>query len=317
MLIRADPAAEMRSQTNRKRGRDTSVKENGVLAAKVAVAEKRVKSCRSPSSGHRHYSPTGRKSPTAALNGHADSPLHKSNGLLVDRQPAVPPLPAVNGHGFPLTRDAPAATRPSRVADNGHSPAVQPRKAAKGPQPQHKATQLKSSSQATANQRSCQPANNNNNNKVQQPAKQRNSGPTGGEDMVIVSALRRQQMKDAFQPWVMQVVALFIELLPVVPRWAGAKPGTVPFIVSHRCQPNLLGHTHRPPSLGAAVGRPEPPDREQVAGRKRSGCARRAPSARHWLRPSMQLGAVSVCPAGCPESMTAPPVATTCPADCR
>ena len=193
-------------------------------AAKVAVAEKRVKSCRSPTSGQRRYSPTGRRSPTAALNGHAESPPHKTNGLLVDRQPAAPPVPAVNG--FPVTRDAPAATRPSRVADNGHSPtaAVQQRKAAsaKGHHPpHHKATQLKSSSQPAANQRSAQQHNNNNNNKVQHPAKQRNGGgPTGVEDMVVVSALRRQQMKDAFQPWVMQVDALFMSPLPPPPLLA-------------------------------------------------------------------------------------------------
>ena len=255
-------------------------------AAKVAVAEKRVKSCRSPTSGQRRYSPTGRRSPTAALNGHAESPPHKTNGLLVDRQPAAPPVPAVNG--FPVTRDAPAATRPSRVADNGHSPtaAVQQRKAAsaKGHHPpHHKATQLKSSSQPAANQRSAQQHNNNNNNKVQHPAKQRNGGgPTGVEDMVVVSALRRQQMKDAFQPWVMQVDALFMSPPPPPPAPCPLllvqRPApSVPFIVSHRCQPNLLGHTHRPPSLG--VGRNQQTG-SRWRGSRRCGCARRGPFRR-------------------------------------
>ena len=171
------------------------------------------------------------------------------------------------------------AQRPRRIAAaqdasaKGHHP------------PHHKATQLKSSSQPAANQRSTQQQhNNNNNNKVQHPAKQRNGGgPTGGEDMVVVSALRRQQMKDAFQPWVMQVDALFMSPPPPLPPapcplLLVQRPApSVPFIVSHRCQPNLLGHTHRPPSLG--VGRNQQTG-SRWRGSRRCGCARRGPFRR-------------------------------------
>ena len=222
----------VRSQSSRKRGRDSS--ENATLKAA------RLKTSHSPASGHQ-YSPTGHQSATSimaksgglasnsASNGpfvaagkgavvtHGDATaaatrlrfVSESNFVALEQQQQQQPI-----NVFPLTVFPPAKCANSESNNSSGSAFAITRSGTANKSSAKSPAVCNSSGKIVKNNAASQGAAKSiNNNRLEHDLHYKQTRSNGGpanDDMLVVSALRRQQMKDAFQPWVMQVYSLFM-----------------------------------------------------------------------------------------------------------